>query len=292
MPDLGDTQPLTIPITGTSPMGLVVPIADAEVTLVAEQLIPQIPSGYTARIEVSATTMADGEAHVLVLDSAILEYDLHVKPPPQSGSAQYATIYGGVVDVRPGTTALTPILLANQVTIRGTLYDHNGRIADGVNVTAVPNASYAAGLSTDLQRKLAELVPTTDTTDMDGGFQVGVDPSINGAAAMYDIYFEPPQHSLLPRWHSQSLVIDESSGLDLQDLALPPAAYVRGDVHDPEGNLLEGAEVRLYEIPSAILPCAFEADPPADPACAEKAILRAVGVSDAGGEVHLVLPDP
>jgi len=291
IPNLGATANITIPIMGTSATGVVTPIADADVRIVAEQEITNAPNDpFVARVDVGAKTGPDGMVHLQVLTATSLSYQLHVKPPSASGVA-FATVYGATLDVTAGPT-LPAILLANQVSVRGALYDHSGHAAEGVVVTVVPNAAYAAQLSGPLQEKLNEVVATSETTNSSGQFAVFVDPDIGGLAAQYDVMFEAPQHSLLPSWQKQGLTVDRTSGYDLQDLDLPEASYVRGPVVDPDDQPIEGAEVRLYEIPSSILPCARVSAPADDPSCAQKAILRAHGQSDSGGEVHLVLPDP
>jgi hypothetical protein len=290
VPDLGETQQLTVPIMGTSTMGVVQPVAGADVTLFAEKTFPRLPQPpLTARVEVTGTTLSNGQVQLRVLDSQELEYALTVQPPPQSDAAAYATIYGASVTIQPGASTLPQILLANQVSIRGVLYDHEGREAEGVVITIVPNALYAATLSDPLQRQLSGVVQTGSSTSSNGEFAVFVDPEIGGVPALYDVNFEPPQDSLLPSWQKQGLSVDRMNGLDLQDLELPPAAYVRSPVLDPADQPIEGAEVRLYEIPVAIGPCG-ENDP--SPGCNLAAILRAQALSDGSGEVHLVLPDP
>jgi hypothetical protein len=87
------------------------------------------------------------------------------------------------------------------------------------------------------------------------------------------------------------VMVDPLTGYDVGDLDLPEAAYIRSVVSDPQDLALEGAEVRLYEIPPAIVTC-NTLEGPADPSCAQKAILRAQATSGEGGSVHLVLPDP
>jgi hypothetical protein len=289
-PYMGTTHVVTIPVTGTSMMGVVEAIANAEVTVIAEKEFPGVPFGFRARVELSRTTDARGEVEVPVVDGQNLTYEIRVQPPAQSGAAQYATIYGMPVEFA-GVSTLDAIHLASQVAVHGKLFDHAGRPAEGVVVSVVPNASYSATLPEQLQTRLAEAVATSETVHSDGQFAVYVDPSIAGAPAIYDINFEPPQHSLLPSWQTSSVMVDPLTGYDTGDFDLPEAAYVRGVVYDPDDEPIEGAEVRLYEVPPSILPCQ-ETLEPADPTCAQKAILRALTISDSGGSAHLVLPDP
>jgi hypothetical protein len=288
-PYMGSTHIVTIPIRATSPMGIIQAVANAEVTLIAEREFPGVPFGFRARLELSRITDDLGEVEMPVVDGPNLTYELRVQPPAQSGAGQHATIYGDPIDVA-GVSILEPILLANQVSVHGRLYDHAGRPAEGVVVTVVPNASYSATLPESLQSRVAEAVSTSETVHADGQFAVWVDPSIATAPAIYDVSFEPPQHSLLPSWQTQAVQVT-GTGYDFGDFDLPEAAYVRGDVYDPFDQRIEGAEVRLYEVPPDLLPCQ-ESVEPADPTCAQKAILRALAISDSGGSVHLVLPDP
>lgn len=293
-PSFGNTGYITIPVEGTSTDGTVEPVANADVTLIAEEPRGAVPYSYTARLELQHATNNRGEVTFPWIQSANMTYELRVQPPPQSGPAQYATIYGQTLDLS-GVTAqnqtLDPIHLASQVAVHGALYDHSGRAAEGVVVSVVPNAAYAATLSETLQSRLAEAVPTSETTHANGEFAVYVDPSIAGAPAIYDINFQPAAASLLPSWQTESVMVDPLTGYDVGDLDLPEAAYVRSVVSDPQDLALEGAEVRLYEIPPAIVTC-NNLDSPADPTCAQKAILRAQATSGEGGSVHLVLPDP
>ena len=290
VPYMGTTHVLTIPVTGTSPMGQVEPVTNAEVTLIAEREFPGVPFGYRARLELSRITDSRGEVQMPVVDGPNLTYELRVQPPAQSGAGQYATIYGTPVEVA-GVSVLEPVHLPRQVSVHGRLFDHTGRPAEGVVVTVVPNASYAATLPESLQSRVAEAVATSETVHADGQFAVFVDPSIAGAPAIYDINFEPPQQSLLPSWQTQAVMVDPLTGYDARDFSLPESAHVRGDVYDPREELIEGAEVRLYEVPPAIVNCQESLEPDG-PTCAQKAILRALGVSNADGLVHLVLPDP
>lgn len=293
VPYLGATQTISLPITGTTAMGVVEPVVDAEVRLVASAVIPRPPGDpITAVYEVEETTGPDGRAQMAVVASPLLTYELHVKPPA-AGGAGFATIYGTPFEIADGT-AQPVIHLVNQVAVRGRLFTADGHPAAGVVVTAIPNAYYAATLSEELQQRLDEVVSTSETTNANGEFAVFIDPEIDeGFTPQYDVMFEAPQASLVPNWQLQALNIDRTDGFDMGDVFLPEAAYVRATVTDPDELLLAGAEVRLYEIPTEILPCGEVFGPAEDdPVCAQKAILRSLGVSDERGEVHLVLPDP
>lgn len=290
MPDLGTTHDLIVPVNGTSQDGAVDPVADADVRLVAELIVPRPPEDpIVARVDVRDTTDYRGQAQLRILDGPGLVYELRVKPPAASGAA-FATIYGDVFQPTPG--ALQPeVHLATQVAVRGRLYDHDGRPAEGVVVTAVPNAAYAATLDEALQDRLSEVVSTSETTESNGEFAVYVDPEIDGLDAQYDVLFEAPAAALLPSWQAQAVTVERATGYDMGDIDLPEAAYVRSPVLGPDEEPVADAEVRLYEIPSSILPCLTNPGP-SDPTCAQKAILRAHATSDDTGEVRLVLPDP
>lgn len=291
-PSFGGTGNITIPIEGTSTDGTVEPVANADVTLIASEPRTAFPYSYTAQLELKRTTNSRGEVSFPWIQSPTMTYELRVQPPPQSGAAQYATIYGMPLDLTAATAGtLDPIHLANQVAVHGALYDHTGHPAEGVVVSVVPNASYAATLPETLQSRVAEAVATSESTQANGEFAVYVDPSIAGIDAVYDVTFQPPSASLLPSWLVQHVGVDHLTGNDMGDLDLPEASYVRAVVYDPQDTEIDGAEVRLYEIPPQIVTCQGIA--PADnPDCAEKAILRAQATSGEGGSVHLVLPDP
>jgi hypothetical protein len=292
MPYLGNTRNITIPISGTTGDGMVEPVSGADVRLLAELDIPRLPADpIRARVEARGTTLFDGTVELRVLNSPMLEYEIQVKPPAGSGLA-FATVYGEPFELVSGNLQ-TEMHLAQQVPVHGRVYDHKGRPAAGMVVSVVPNASYAATLSEDLQRKLGEVVTVSEPSDDDGQFAVYVDPVVAGGDVQYDVLFEAPLSSLLPSWQKQALSIDRVNGIDLGDFDLPPAAYVRSPVTGPDDEPIDGAEVRLYDIPADLLPC-LEGRPgpgPDDPACAQKAILRARAEA-VDGEVHLVIADP
>jgi hypothetical protein len=287
MPDYPEPQLVTIPIRGTSTEGDYEPIAGAQVTLVGEELIERFPPTLppvVARIEATGTTDPQGNVQLFLIPSSEdLAYQLHVKPPPASGAAQYAGVYGAAINVDAGSSTLAEVYVANQVAIRGQLLGfHDGQPAEGMVVTATANRGFAGTLVEDLQRELAEAVPTSETTNSDGSFAIFVDPEIAGVPVVYDVRFEPSANTLLPIWQPDPIEIDPVSGYDLGTRTLPAAAYVRGDIKDADEARIGGADVRLYTIPALIVAC---------DTCPDAAVLRAHATSGLSGVVHLVLSD-
>ena len=76
--------------------------------------------------------------------------------------------------------------------------------------------------------------------------------------------------------------------MTLPPITLPDASYVRGNVFDDQGELLEGAEVKLYRVQADPGLCADVRYEPQS--CPIPALLMGRGVSDDDGMVQLTLP--
>jgi hypothetical protein len=102
----------------------------------------------------------------------------------------------------------------------------------------------------------------------------------------------PGAQAQAPRWSVAD--IDLGTRLDgrveLGDVALPEAAFARGDVLTTDGEIIAGAEVKVFEIATDAEPCNSVYRPEGD--CYPPARLRHVTLSDEAGRAAIVLPDP
>jgi hypothetical protein len=175
-----------------------------------------------------------------------------------------------------------------RVAIAGRLLDAAGEPATGVSVLSVPSATFAASLPAEIRSLLAQASAGDTLTDEHGDFVTWVDRRVDGAPAAYDLRFVPQGGSLLPRWQLPEFEVTGSGDVDLGDVHLPEASYVRAVVQEsaePGSAPVSGADVastKCWPAPSRAAPTARSSSAPACPmtAASSASCCRA---SDAAG---------
>lgn len=273
-PALPLSQTYTVPITGRSSSGAVMPLSGVRVEFSADLSSLPIgfapaPDGTIATFSTSAVTDDEGRAVVALIpggDSNRI-YDVVATPAADSMFARGAF----TLPIGPSGGVLGALNLSARVTLSGRLLTPAGKPAVGVVVAARPvgvtlGSSAAAGIAQ----------PET-MTDGDGNFLLRLEPG------HYDLDCAPPPTLLLPRWSidDRNIVHD----LDLGSLELPSGVAARFTVLDPDGTPLVGARVRLYAIAPSI-DCANGAT------VCQVARLRGEGLTATDGTLSILLVAP
>jgi hypothetical protein len=109
----------------------------------------------------------------------------------------------------------------------------------------------------------------------------------------YDLTLEPPLGSPAPNWTRTDIQIPRipnQTALAIDQVMIPDAAHVHGQLTDSSGADVSGGELRVFQIQTDLTPCDQAANPPAT--CAIPAVLMGHATSDALGIVRLALPRP
>jgi hypothetical protein len=294
LPPLGESRAVQVRAVGTSG-GSPVEVSGAEISLISSFDVfgavaagggPKPAGGVLlnrASFVQTASSSDRGLASFTLLPgdaSAPPTHEIRVRPPTATGSSQYGAVWGVQRDL--SAASVVSVELPERVAIAGRLLDAAGEPATGVSVLSVPSATFAASLPAEIRSLLAQASAGDTLTDEHGDFVTWVDRRVDGAPAAYDLRFVPQGGSLLPRWQLPEFEVTGSGDVDLGDVHLPEASYVRAVVQEsaePGSAPVSGADVRFYEV----LACALEG-------CANSAIELGSGVSDDGGVVRFVLP--
>jgi hypothetical protein len=254
-----------------------------------------LPSlGATADYEVSGLTDDGGVVTLPVLTvndgtSAGVVYELRVVPPiAQPWIAAGFGIERTALFSSAGATTLewSPVDLGLRHALTGVIVDAEQVPVPGVVIRAAPASSLVAQLSDTERVQLAEVPATSATSNADGSFLLWTDPGERSLVGNVDLSFEPGAGSRLPMWVVRDL---PSVGSDLGTITGPRAVYARMEVSaltSGEAEKLPGAAVRIYELPSLIVPdCS-------DHGCTIPPLLVAAGIADDLGVVSLILAAP
>lgn len=282
MPLTPGTTHVSLPVVHDDTNGSTAPVPGARVQM-ATSITDPIDSQMEAIFAVDGYSDDAGHFDADVIAGTAIkpqQYLARISPPADSIAA--SEVVG--VDVGSDGGALPTVPLGQRADLSGAIFDVTGQPVEGVEVTASPSLAFLWGLDSADQQVAAEREAPTATSNPDGTFTVWVDPALSGMATSYDLSIVPPDFSQWPRWTLPA--IDGSADQDLGVVALPDHAYVRAKVLDPDGHLLPGAEVRIYEIVPSVAACAAPAN------CQPPAILRGSGRSDDHGIAHVTLPRP
>ncbi len=218
-------------------------------------------------------------------------YHVRALPPPDS---QYASLFDSSIEVGTGDGApvLPSLSLGRRVAVTGTITRYDGLGLANSPLTVRPTPVLREKLATQDERTtLDNLQFPSDLTSDSGDFLLWLDPDLLGTAARYDFVVAPPDYSSAPPWTFEDLTLGPTAGatmVDLGEMRLPPASYVRGQVRDRDGQLLPGAEIRWFQLPASD---SCERAGLAQ-GCRIPAHLLGIWESDADGQVVAVLPDP
>ncbi len=219
-------------------------------------------------------------------------YQVRVLTPPDS---EFASSFDAEIEVGTGEGApvLTSLDLQRRVAVTGTITrdDDSPLVDTPISVRPSPLLRQALGGAED-RNILDNLQFPSELTGESGDFLLWLDPTLLGLMARYDFEVAPSDFSAAPRWTFSNVNVGADEGsltaIDFGAMRLPPASYARGEIRDPQGQLLPGAEIRWFQVPT-------------EDSCEQVGLLEGCGISarlvgiwesDESGQVVAVLPDP
>jgi hypothetical protein len=284
--ELGTPKMLNVLVNGGDGSGKVAPIEGARV-VVRTSVKPSATSDLFVTTDAEVTSNANGLATLQVLDGSLFTGKLHLCIVPPAG-ASVGAVYDELIERLDRTEMLMP-----RVALTGIATDSQGTRLGGVAVTAHPALRFTWSLDDDGQDFLAQIPPATTVTNDKGEFVVWVDHGIDGVPGTYDLTLEPSGDTRSARWDVQDLMMPAMtpmSGIQLDPIAIPDAAFIHGRIVDLDGLDVEGAELKLFRIETSLAVCSQVTNAP--PSCPIPARLQGRGASDLGGLVRLSLPRP
>ena len=284
--DLGAQTALPLQIVGLAQSGAVAGVSGAQVSItgVASGSGPQ--TSYT----IADQQIADisGKVSLKVLGGAAFGGAYRVSITPPAGST-YSALYSQNPD------ALTsPVRLGPRLELHGHVVDGSDEPVANVSVTARPSLRFLWTLEAAQQVFAASIPAATTVTLATGEFILWVDPSVAGTAGRYDLVFEPPTTMRAPSFTKPDVEIpqDMRGTFDLGDVAMPDAAFVHGQITEPDAvTAVPDAELKLYQVSQIATEaslCSGLAHAPAS--CPIPAQLQARNASENDGAVQLALP--
>lgn len=285
---LGNRADVTITIRGLAGDGQVKPVPGARVIITGSQEAA-FAGAASAFMQTEAITGDTGDAKLTLLDGVQLAatYRLRVVPP---ASSQLGVVYDATLALDGSKMT---VQLPSRVGLRGRVVDINGAPLADVSVTARRSLRFLWSLDSANQSFLDEIPASTTTTPESGDFIVWVDPALADAWGGYDVTFETPKGSASPNWVIPDFEIPRmasQTSIQMGDVAIPEAAYIRAKVVDLAGNPVEGSALRVYQLPTDNLLCMQASHAPED--CHVDARVLANDESDAQGIVRLELARP
>lgn len=292
-PDTGVVTPVRITVDHLAAGGEIAPVAGARVIIAG---IYGIDPNNSTRFTAEAYTSDNGVAELKLLDTPHLRpsYRLSIIPPALSKAA---AVYAKPFDL------LQPALaqrLGTRIAISGEVLAADGQPVKDVSVTARPSVRFLWSVDPAAQAFLGEIPPATAVTLENGKFVLFVDHALPLMAAglastvwgEYDLAFEPPAtRSRVPSWTKPDVELPRDSAQDalvLAPLHLPEDAHVRGVILDDGNARVEGAEIRVYEVPTDRRVCDQVRFAPPDCPIPPLLVGRATSLED--GIVRLTLP--
>ncbi len=128
-----------------------------------------------------------------------------------------------------------------------------------------------------------------------------VDPNVAQIWGYYDLVIEPAAGTRAPSFVVPEFAIPRNPALDpvtatynlpepsaAPGIYLPEAAFIHGNITGPDGHVVEGAELKVYQVSTQLTLCSEVAHAPAS--CPIPAALEARNTSDTEGTVRLALP--
>ncbi|MDX2093833.1 MAG: hypothetical protein SFX73_38725 [Kofleriaceae bacterium] len=283
---LGLPKTITVPITGTDGSGAVNPVRGARVRVTATLGALKIGDA-TATFTAEGTTNDAGNVELEVLDGPAIASRYRLEVVPQAAAKV------GIVFDQPLESYAVPLQLPSRVAMTGVVTDAEGTPLKDVAVTARPSLRFLWNLDDIPQSFLAGIPAATTTTSEAGEYVLWVDPMILGTWGRYDLVFEPAGKSRSPAWVKPDVAIPDNlaaAAVTMTQVQLPDAAFLRGNIKDPNGVDLEAAELKVFRLTddAFVSLCAEVRNEPAN--CPIPATLQGRGTSDKKGVVRLTLP--
>ncbi len=282
---LGKLISVDVVVNGNSSNGGIVPISGVAVD-VTGSVGGSADQPTVASLEVQGTTGSDGIAHLAVLDG-LGTYAINLIPPATSSAA---ATFGQTLSPALGTQTYH---LQPRISVHGTVVDTGGHPVSGMQVTATPSNGYLWSLAPAAQAFHEAVTLSPATSGSDGGFAVLVDPaivdpSIDGVQASYDLQLEPASETTEPHSSVAAIAIAPTAmDVPVGVVSLPAPAFLHGQVTDPVGNPVMGANLAIYLVISDQTACTA---PNAPSPCQVPAQQLAHATSDVNGIVKFSLP--
>jgi hypothetical protein len=228
---------------------------------------PMTDDRFNTKFFRQTNTNAGGVANLSLIpgDSRVPRtYVVSVVPAPGSLWASQCLSADALWNGGMAATSLRDVTLTRRPSITGTVVSAGGTPVANVVVTAIRGKV----LPTD--SCLPAPGTTSVTTNAIGQFSLPLDPG------NYQLEYDPPVGSAVPRWTELNVGITSSGTTRL--VQLPAPALVEGDVQSAVGQSVPNATVRIFEPRCEMLPCTT---PP---------LLRGQTQSDGNGHFRVVVP--
>lgn len=277
--------------------GMITPASGAQVSITGTV------TDSMASFTVTDTEIADADGRVMlnILDGENLMAAYRVSITPPAGS----TLGGVLFDQKLSALTMLPqVRLPPRLALRGNVF-YGGKPLANATITARPSLRFLWALDASAQVFVASIPPATATTPTDGAdFVLKVDPNVAQIWGYYDLVIEPAAGTRAPSFVVPEFPIPRNPALDpvtityptpppaeasaAPGIYLPEAAFIHGRITGPDGRVVEGAELKVYEVSTQLTLCSEVAHAPAS--CPIPAALQARNTSDAEGTVRLALP--
>lgn len=292
--NLGKPTTQALQIQGLDKDGTITPVSGAQVSITGS-LTDSLTS-----FTVTDTEIADASGRVMLKildgDSLMTSYRVSITPPAG------ADLGGVIFDQKLSSFPMLPqVRLPPRLALRGKLF-YGGKPLGNATVTARPSLRFLWALDATAQVFVASIPPATFTTPSNGGdFVLKVDPNVAQIWGYYDLVIEPATGTRAPSFVVPEFAIPRNSALApvtvtyslpeptaISGIYLPDAAFIRGRITGPDGQAVEGGELKVYQVSTQLTLCSEVAHAPAS--CPIPAALQARNTSDAQGIVRLALP--
>jgi hypothetical protein len=273
VPPLPAPAHITFKVTGTGTSGAEILEKAASCVFSADVSDPKATDGVKATYRATAMTDMAGLVAVDLIpnESGNRTYAVVVSTDAQSDLSSTTT----TVSVSPAVGFGKDITLPLRPQISGQVLDPQGHPLSKLIV--VPGAGTVAQSLGPSMLGIA-VSPRQTTADSDGRFALRLDRGV------WDIGLIPPADAMLPRlWLTNAIL--ETADVDVGPVMVPRGVRVHGVVHDPDGQPLPKANVRLYTVNELNAGCSS-----GDGNCLVPPRLRAEGSSGADGVLSLILP--
>jgi len=291
--NLGQPTTVDIKVKGTATGGEIKAVNGARVTVAG--VVPGAAPGSTvATFVTEVTTGEDGIASVTMLNGTAIRSSYRVSIIPPANSTL------GILFDSPLVLGEDPDrTLPERIALVGRVIDVDGKPINDVQVTVRPSLRFQWSLDTLPQAFMSAIPAATTVTPDTGEFVVYVDPFLKDGSedvwGYYDLSFEPTATSNAPTFTEFDVEIPRDtnqSSVPLADIYLPDAAHIHGRITDPFGNVVEGAELKVFRVEDFASLTLCSDVPHAPASCPIPAQLLGRGASDDVGIVRLTLPRP
>lgn len=290
MPSYGAKQRYTLQLQSVGSDGLPALVSGATVRM-STYLSSLVDPSVEATFSHQAVSNDHGNAVIELIPGSGQENRMYVATVDPPASSAYASLYNHVVAVGTGTGGvLEPITLERRVRMSGEVLTATGAPAAGTSIVASLSAGFRVLLEEEHEFSADTLQSARGLTESSGLFRMWVDATLAGIPATYDLDLSPAD-VLAPFWSVRDIDVSNSAPdgiVVVGTIQVPEASYARGFITAPDGRVVPGAVIRLYETMDA--ECA-RYDRPDDGACGLPPILRGQWSSrERDAQVMLVLP--